>query len=312
MRPIRFVDSPRPSVYARDVKDRPRVMWFLSGLACTDVPADTPQVTPWVYEEPTEGTEALSPEVLAAALPVVVGALRRVDPGLTHAAYLDALGSFDTTCPTESDHNGQRLREGTCTAASGARYYGYELHTHLRDMYVDFPGASGFQNDFQWMTGNSRLELPDGTAVVLGGGSLVSDRTDDANVPRFSVYLWGAFRREGAAQVTDWLDEDLGVEVMLEASGPLGGRVVTWDGGITGLAGDIVAFRLDDLARDTTSSCASPTGGLALYGRDGRWVDVDFGDTCDGCADIVRDGSVVTRACADWSPLFDWTRSPWE
>lgn len=288
------------------------MVWLLVLLACDDDAAAPQHVTPWVYDEPPGATEALSPEVLAASLSIVVSTLQRVDPGLTHAAYLDALGSFDATCPAERDHNGQRLREGTCTAASGATYYGYELQTRLNDMYVDFPGASGFQNDFQWMTGNSRLELPDGTALVFGGGSLVSDRTDDAHVPRFSVYLWGAFRREGAAQAADWLDEDLGVEVMLEASGRQGGRVVTWDGGITGLAGDLVAFRLDDLTRDTSASCATPSGGLALYGRDGRWVDVVFDARCDGCADLIRDGVVVTRACADWSPLFDWTRSPWE
>ncbi len=287
-------------------------MWLVGLLACTDDGAAPVRVTPWVYAEPPGDTEGLAPEALAASLPAVVQTLLRVDPGLTHAAYLDALGSFDATCPAESDHNGQRLREGTCTAASGARYYGFELQTRLDDVYVDFPGASGFQNEFQWMTGNSRLEQPDGTALVLGGGSLVSDRTDDADVPRFSVYLVGAFRREGAAQVTDWLDEDLGVEVVLEASGPRGDRVVTWDGGITGLAGDLVAFRLDDLTRAASSTCASPSGGLALYGRDGRWVDVVFDAGCDGCADLVREGVVVTRACADWSPLFDWARSPWE
>jgi hypothetical protein len=39
---------------------------------------------------------------------------------------------------------------------------------------------------------------------------------------------------------------------------------------------------------------------------------VRFDASWDGCADLVRDGEVVTRACADWSRLATWTNSPWE
>ena len=77
-------------------------MWLLVLLGCDDDAAAPQHVTPWVYEEPPGATEALSPEVLAASLSVVVSTLQRVDPGLTHVAYLDALGSFDATCPAVS------------------------------------------------------------------------------------------------------------------------------------------------------------------------------------------------------------------
>ena len=289
------------------------MVWLLSILACDDEAAPPHHVTPWAYAEPAGETAPLDAAALAASVPGVVDALLRIDPLRTHEAFLSALGAFDAVCPVAGDHNGQMYREGDCTAGSGARFYGYELQTQLSDLQLDFPGVSGFQHAFSWMTGNSRLDLPDGTSLVFGGDSLVSDRTDEAGDPRYSVYLWGSFRRDGAAAGNDWLDEDLGVEVLLESSGPREARVVTWDGGVTGLADDIVAFRLDDLTFDTGSGCASPTsGGLALYGRDARWVDVVFDASCDGCADLVRNGEVVTRACADWSRLATWTTSPWE
>ena len=295
---------------------------LLTVLACHDASdaAGGLTATPWHYAEDSAAWVGLSGEELASTLGEVVAALVRIDPHHVYDAWDEAGASLDEACPVRGDHNGQPLFEGDCTAANGTAFYGYELVNRIFGFWVDFPGVDGFQHEFSWMTGNSRVELADGRVVVFGGDALWSSRQDEAGYEARTLYLYGSFHWDRPSAAPGWMDEALEVELHLEASDlPDGTRSVAWNGGVTGLGGAVAAFRMEDLALRPARvgnvvgpACTTePEGSLSLLGRDGHWYAVVFDEACDGCARVVGEGADA-RVCADWTAALGWEDSPWE
>ncbi len=284
-----------------------------AAIACQPAPdaADGLVASPWVYEEDTASAPPLPADALATTLREVVDALVAIDPHDVYDSWDEAALAYDAACPARGSHNGQPLFEGDCTATSGAAFYGYELVNRIFGFWIAFPDVDGFQNEFSWMTGNSRMELPDGRVLTVGGDALWSDRIDADGHAAQTLYLYGSFGWTRGTDTPGWMDEPLEVELHMDAvDRGDGGREVRWRGGVTGLSGAVSAFRMEDLALRDVACPTEPSGSLAFLGRDGHWYAVVFDAVCDGCARVLGP-HVDAQVCADWAPVLGWEVSPW-
>jgi hypothetical protein len=276
-------------------------------------PADPLVPTPWVYDDPgTPDRPELSASDIEGELAGLVTFLRETDPLFIFAAMDDGFRRFGGDCPSVDTHNGQIFVQGNCTTASGDQFLGYSLGTQTSGpISLDGEPATEHRN-FSWTTGNLEIHGADGYELGLLGDCEYHDYDTVDGDPAFGLYLWGDFYLHDGV-TTNWLADDIGVHLYLDAVDHPEGRSVGWSGGASRLGGLTDAFSLEDFVIAETGTCGAvePSGEVWFWDTNLYWYEVVFDDTCDGCGDVRVDGTSIGSACADWSPLIDWESRPW-
>lgn len=268
-------------------------------FACTAGPPDalvsgtTPYlVPPTTTPEPFD--QAWVEGSLAAA--VALAPTLEATSAVTIFRELRALG--DEQCPPATPYDGYEYWYAQCTADSGATFTGYSYD-------YTYAVGSGYRYDAVYLA--TSIVRPDG-ATLAATGTFEDELTLPVSGPqRRSVKLNGTYDWDGEVDPDGWIGQRLvpDVETTRVIDGPE--RMLTIDGGVSGLAGGVGTVEFTAVAFTTESGCAEPIGTISARSAGGEWFDVAFdGAGCDGCGVVRERGVEVGQACADFAPWATW------
>ncbi len=290
-------------------------MLLLLALACAD-PAAPRAAAPDGGQDSAAPAPPLSAETVQAGLVDSLAVLTGSAPLRMHDTYYGSvLRGGDPSCPWRSNaYAGQDYWEDDCDAGDGSRWFGWALSSRARDVRVF--SEQRIYRDVGWYYGNARVLTPAGW-VFEGWGSaeLRSWEAEDGQSSGFYAAMAGTFTWTG--ENPGWLGDLHNHGWALDGYLDAAGRVLTAQGGLSMLNGEIDAFAFDGLRFDepATGCLAEPAGTVRLHHGDlQRWYGVHFDPTvsCDGCGEITLQGEVIGQACMDWSFFVDWAVQPWE
>ncbi len=255
----------------------------------------------------------LEPAAVAEGLAAGLDALLAAQPTHLHDTYESVLYGGDEACPWRSDdYSGQEYWEDDCTAADGSSWYGWALSSRARAVSVEPEGR--LYHDLGWYYGAGRVESAVGS-VFEGWGSAEfrSWSNLDGSGGGFFAAVGGTWGWSGPDP--DWLAGGLNHGWTLAGTRSAAGTVVTAEGGLSRLPGELDAFSFEGVVFDTDTCPAEPAGVLNLrHGPALRWYRVRFDPqaVCDGCGSLDMDGQDLGEVCVDMSAWVDWARHPWE
>lgn len=259
---------------------------------------------------------AVDTAAVGAALDEVARLLLGLHAGPALEAYTTLAEDMDADCPEWTESDGTPYWYDRCTSAAGTTFDGYATLVPLEG-YVDEEGTvyDGWQY-YGFAT------ITDATGRVFesrGGAGLVSAVTTDGALVSYT-YMEAGFG--DSAAVGTWLAEALDPSLTSyfawyeEAQG----AALYVDGVLTGVGGavDAVVFDQLSLSDEALGGCAvEPTATVSVLDAEGQWIDLlfDGGEAtapgCDGCGTAWVQGVSAGEVCVDFSPLLDWTVSPW-
>lgn len=295
---------------------------LLSGLlfgllgGCAPAPADdtAPVTDPtrWAAADgETEARVPLTPAELEEGLAEVIAYLHRLDPLTQHEAWTEVFrGNAEADgCPDLGLHNGQDYWNDDCTTAAGAQFNGWMLNFRQGG----WDEGTVHVNQYNWLSGHAFVAPPDGTLLQSFGDVELLLGEDAAGWAIYSGFVYGDFSWDDPAAVGTWLQEDESNETYFRYEDHGSWQSASIDAAITYFEGPVLAARLEALTLDDApDSCAAePVGRVRLRDTTGFWVNLDFGDDCDGCTEATLDGASLGTVCADFSPLVDWQEWPW-
>jgi hypothetical protein len=273
-------------------------LWGCAAPAA-DPAAPPPDPTDIVPTDPAPSGDELLAEAEQVASQGLAVALT-LDPDAIEASYDQAMALGDEACPSE--YGGYWF--DSCDTSSGATFDGFAFE------FTD--GGYGY---YWSVYGEAVIGRPDGSFVILAGYAGWGDYSY-AGTDISYHYAYGTFVDEGAKS---WLggDHDMGlfVEAGTDASGDrhfaVDGTLGTIDGN-RAHAVDFEAFSVNEPGFDG-AVCATdaPTGVLFVRTDSGTWVQLNFADRCDGCADAFDGEERLGEVCLDTSAFLDWEVTPW-
>lgn len=307
------------------------MLWI---LACDQADPKTNESSPtphqYIYEEEELPPASLQPEDVEAAILEGVSLARDLTAQPVFPAYEAAMTGEDAYCPNYYDYQGNVYWYDSCASDNGGSFEGYSFYIR----YTDMDDGAGNLYNGESLSGVSKVVTPEGYTFEAGGGAYYYDlyhapaNQSDTEYTYYISGVQGSFSYDGPEARDTWLTRDLAPDLTYTAAWvpSLGGGLVTIDGGISGLAGDIEYVVLDNLTLYSAalySTCPiEPGGAVSVRGPDGYWYDVTFdgpmdwgeevpAETCDGCGTLYFQGEPLGEVCVDVSSLLDWEVSPW-
>jgi hypothetical protein len=270
-------------------------------LACAAPDSDS--ATPWT----PAAVAAPVPTVGLAEVETAIGGLlaevREFSAAPLFTGYRTAMGAADGACPGVLAEHGNESWDAACTTGAGTGFSGYAFLHHYAG---ENTGDGVTVGDL--ITCIAEIgPLADGGAYGCHGEAW-NYAIEGAGETRYETGAQGAFSFEGAAAGDTWLSgaRTPAVEMIAIASDD-GGRSLWADGAVGNLADPALA---NGYLRDVSVADPScPTGTVSVRDAGGEWYDAAF--ACDPCGAVTFRGEPLGTACADFSPLVDWTDSPW-
>jgi hypothetical protein len=298
---------------------RPALAILAVACASTDPPDATEPVTDTVVADvpSTDPVEPLDDAVLTSLSEGIEAfAERLVQLDLAPVQQLtDGFDAWtDPTCPAADDPTLGMGAHADCTTRDGTRIWGaYRFLTedpnlvlahHLDTLFLPFLAqldASGDAvfDEAEGIYGDFSMTRPDGSLLQLSGEYFEALLTA-GDVRVHALGLYGPVQDADAAD--SWLADGVSCEIGVAWFEHPGGSARAWHGGLTGLTdawpGTFTTGTLLDLSCPT-----DPRGAFGMRNAVGTWFDVDFGDDCDGCAEVSQNGTVLGTVCPDLTPL---------
>ena len=235
--------------------------------------------------------------------------LLQVDPTLIHEAWTESMLKYaDDSCPPMEEHNGMDLWRESCTTSTGNQFLGWALNLRI-DHHIE----NGYGWEIHdWLSGQARIIAED-VELANYGDILHESGTNPFGRRALHGLIFGNFAWNDDSAAKTWLADNLNIEYEYRfeetESGGWSSHADAWisnfDDSIHGEAAiwEDISFNQD------TCDLEPIDGILWLREGDGRWVTVEFDDTCDGCGNII---GTERALCFDFSMWFDWEEYPWE
>lgn len=270
---------------------------------------------PFLAPTEDEAAPALDLMGIGLALDAALASLLPMNAEAALRAYAELAASADGSCPDWYSSEGTPYWYDTCTTGDGTTFDGYASLS----AYEGWDDGAGTVYDGYQFWGVATLTAASGRAFrAKGSASLLAGQGADGSLISYSYMDRGFYDSE--AEVA-WLDGSLeaGLGIWAQWSTSVGAAGIWLDGVLTGLSGEIEVLVLDGmwLAQEEAWGCErEPQASLSVLDDEGHWVDLVFDGawgepSCDGCGEAFVDGRAVGTVCTDFSPLVDWTYSPW-
>lgn len=213
--------------------------------------------------------------------------------------FRELLESGDEDCPGDP----QMLDElGThCVSAEGYAYdgIGWMVVESYSEGMLAYDWAHG---------GDFTITRPDGTIFGGGGGIAYQTTSDeDAGVLTHEADVHGTWIDDARS---DWLGQEFSAVIQGVATGDIGSRTLTLDGGMG--VGDIdLAF--EAFTFDQTGPCGDqPTGTIQVRDTRGYWYAWELGDDCDACGPVTFHEEVgLGDVCVELEPIAPLAFDAW-
>ena len=235
--------------------------------------------------------------------------LLQVDPTLIHEAWTDSMVRYsDDTCPPMEEYNGMDLWRESCTTENGNQFLGWALNLRI-DHHIE-QGYGWEIHD--WLSGQARI-ISDDVELSNYGDVLHEVGTNPFGRRALHGLIFGNFAWNDETAGKTWLADNLNIEYEYRFEETENGKWIShidawlsnYDDSIHGEAviWENISFHQGDCDQE-------PVDGLLwIREGEGRWVRLDFDDTCDGCGTIV---GTEKQLCFDFSMWFDWEEFPWD
>lgn len=230
-----------------------------------------------------EATEALTTS-LAMGLPESA-TLRGWFLELITAEVVDTPGCFDID---ESDDGSSMssVWSGTCTGASGYEFDGLWLYQETTSV------ANGSE-----MLQSSLLASFSGVSAQgvkdLVGGTLTLQRSQPSSGTMEFIQECGGLW--SAPDEPDWLGLGVGLGLSIQGSVTDGKITLSLEGGAN--YGDSTYLYFQGITLDELSCGRAPMGEVWIRDPSTSWIIFDFGEDCDGCADVSAAGEDWGEQC---------------
>ena len=278
------------------------VLVLAAAVACDD--PDTGPITP---PPPDLATPDLRPREAAKAdriLQLAIDEAITLDALALREAYADAMALRDDLgCPAAIYETGWF---DNCETSGGAWFIGYSYEESVE-----------FGPEPYWGTYSEATILRPGGARFDLSGTAGWGQATAANITYTYSYIFGTFHDEAARSgwfATEGRSADVVVQVERAANDA---RAVVADGSLGAVGGDpaqAVDFQLLRFAEAGFPDLVcteGPQGSASVRLKDGIWIEVVFGDRCDGCGTALWDDAEIGTICPDFSAWFDWEDAPW-
>lgn len=206
------------------------------------------------------------------------------DPFLPRQEWISLFDYADEDCPGGgefvTEYGIPSMMQG-CTSQAGCLFAGLAS-------YQEDQGDGRFRFALQ---SDGYIIDPEGQRLTAAGGVSFEGQRDGEAV-YWNAFVAGMWAYPAS---TGWLAE--GASLVLSAVGTDGpdGRWLWLDGGQS-LGEHTMYFQ--DLTLDPTGCGGHPTGAIEVRDPDGAWYRLDFGQACDGCAEVLGpDGQALGSAC---------------
>jgi hypothetical protein len=293
-------------------------------LACgkDDADSDVPvlEPSPYIYDEQDPPAPTYTLEQIAAGVQAAVDEAAAIGPEPALAAYDAAMMGQSGACPSWYDDGDATFWYDQCTSETGTSFSGYAYTLSYVDVYDE---AENTTTNGRAVFAAASVETGDGHRFA-GAGTVYDLRTtqpseDGSYVVTFDqILVQGAFEWDGPEADGTWIAEGVSPDlyVIRYSADVLEPTYFGVDGGLSPLAGDMVAVAFDEVTLtpiDFGSACdVEPAGTISVRGEDGSWYDVLFdgptetdpdvpADECDGCGQVYYQGEPMGEACADFS-----------
>ena len=244
---------------------------------------------------------------------------------LLWSTYESVLDAGAGGCPeyaynTQYSYGSEHSWADSCTTAGGTTYSGSSLGLSYG------PHTNGLLTyDFRLSLSSSfTVTWPDGSEFLMSGEASAA-RFSSQSTQTSSSSLNGEFHSNSADVTGTWLDQNLLMELTMNATDGYNTRKVIMEGALVGMSGNVTASSYEELYFQAGTDIACPIepyGIISVRDELGDWYDVQFHgespsgelnpDLCDGCGDILYRGVSIGTACPNLDPYLHWTGSPWD
>lgn len=306
-----------------------RLLPLLLLFACTTSETDV-DVVPETDTEVDSEVEDTDPpfefdeEALITAAEVLALEAPRFDMPPVFAMLDDFETSTDPDCPGEDASPRGGGVHHDCTTDGGTRIWGRYvwldtavdlLVAFARDVMLDpivpllepgwVEGDPFSVGEFVGVDGNFIMDR--GYEQLEFSGEYYDVELDGAGVEIRLFGFLGPLTHPGAASDT-WIGRGLVPEFETAWMTYQGNSLRVVHGGLAGLTPEypsVYAHQLVAMTGPDATCDAEPTGTISVRDAAGDWLDLEFGENCDGCADVMRAGVAVGTVCPDMSALLN-------
>lgn len=286
----------------------------------TETPPESWEGVPDVGDAPVLlGPEEVEEAIVAGLVDLLGRDTYQFDANILAAwDRLDERGGCPESMNTSSgeDYTYSDWWSGGCETTSAVRAVGYAARSTNRWSSGTDSGTS-ISGYFE-----GTIDTPEGWHNGGFGYYYLEDgRFEDG----FSAYhyLIGDLSGESADTAGSWLERTAGTTYSAYIWWDRQDHVSLFLDGNTTLEGEAVAFSVSDMdgySTDWGYPCPGEYGGrYSVRDANGHWYDLDFDadyeeevpGTCDGCGDVLVEGTSIGLACPDLEPLLDRNAVAW-
>lgn len=298
---------------------------FVAALsACGGPDAEPPSPTPYVFDGAEDAPVEVDLDLIGRELQALAPSLLRLDATPPLAAYAALVGEQTATCPRVYAVDGNVYWADQCTTDAGTVFSGYGFYYD----YADWPVGDNWRGRVRLLSGAARIARPDGASVEVAGAAQRMDLHHVAQPVRlYHSVVNGSFDVAGIDLGETWLGTSLRPDLTtyVYEQTESGGRMIFFDGGVSGLPGSLSAVVFDQVTliegRLGGACPAEPYGLISVRLADGAWIDLQFDGVdpatwqaagpCDGVGRAFHRGAPIGDVSLDLAGLFDFEGSPW-